>query len=113
MLKPKPNTGHISSSIHLSLQSTSFNINCSPFFQAVSFKEMSHQNFLFSGNRVNSKKQKDIQKLLEKYYGEEWETDSSLQFYTTVISASKPGNCSNQEEENLCCPLIDYEELVV
>jgi hypothetical protein len=38
-----------------------------------------------AGNCVNPKKLKDIQKFLKKHYGEGWQTDSSLQFYTTVL----------------------------
>jgi hypothetical protein len=72
---------------------------------------MMNPEVIEAGNCVNPKKLKDNQKLLD--YGEGWETDSSLQFYTTVISASQPRNCSNQEEVNLCCPFTESEELVV
>jgi hypothetical protein len=74
---------------------------------------MMNPEVIEAGNCVNTKKLKDIQKLLKKHYGGGWEADSSLQFYTTVISASQPGNCSSQEEENLCCPLIESGELTV
>jgi hypothetical protein len=74
---------------------------------------MMNPEVIEAGNCVNRKKLKDIQKLLKKHYGEEWETDSSLQFYTTANSACQPGNCSSQEEENLCCPPVESEELLV
>jgi hypothetical protein len=55
-----------------------------------------------TGNSANTKKMKDIRKLLEKHYGEGWETDSSLQFYFTAISASQSEKYGNKKEENLC-----------
>jgi hypothetical protein len=74
---------------------------------------MMNREVIGAVNCVNPEKFKDIQKPLKKHYGGGWETDSSLQFYNIVISDSQPGNCSNQEEESLCCPIIDSEELVV
>lgn len=73
-----------------------------------------HLKEISEGNALSDEKRKDVGRLLEKHFGENWRDDPTLTFYVTVLDHSTTETYELDDTVSDGCQyLTDSEELIV